>query len=111
MAEASRRVFIDIQVWNACGVVQLERGDAEAARPWLERALEASRTYEISLFRDRGEAVLACALAMAGAATDACRLLDTVMAHGVSMSAVSPAETEAWGAEAYLFCTAARGGG
>jgi class 3 adenylate cyclase/tetratricopeptide (TPR) repeat protein len=103
MAEVSRRVFHDIQAWNACGVVQLDRGDAEAARPWFERALEASWTYEILLFRDRSEVVVACAWAMSGAATDACRLLDAVMARGVSMSPVSPAETEAWGAEAYLF--------
>jgi hypothetical protein len=88
--------------WYASGGVRLECGDPEGARPFLERALEASRTYEISLYGNRLEVALACTWAMSGSETNARRLLDAAMSWSGS-SQLSSAETETWIAEACLF--------
>jgi class 3 adenylate cyclase/tetratricopeptide (TPR) repeat protein len=102
VAETSGRAFPEVTAWYASGRVRLECGDPEGARPFLERALEASRTYEISLYGNRLEVTLACTWAMSGSETNARRLLDAAMSWGGS-SQLSSAETEAWVAEAYLF--------
>src|SRR5262249_38170336 len=102
VAEASGRAFPAVTAWLASGGVRLERGDPEGGRPFLERAVEASRTYEISLYGNRLEVVLACTWAMSGGETKARRLLDAAMSWGGS-SQLSPAETETWIAEACLF--------
>jgi class 3 adenylate cyclase/tetratricopeptide (TPR) repeat protein len=102
VAETSGRAFPEVTAWYASGSVRLECGDPEGARPFLERALEASRTYEISLYGNRLEVALACTWAMSGGETNARRLLDAAMSWRGS-SQISPAETETWVAEAYLF--------
>jgi tetratricopeptide (TPR) repeat protein len=102
VADTTGGALHQVTAWNAYGVVQLERGDAGAAWPFLERAVAASRSFEISFFFDRTAAALACAWAMSGRVADGLRLLDELRTRGVSMSHLSPAQTEAYVAEAYL---------
>jgi class 3 adenylate cyclase/tetratricopeptide (TPR) repeat protein len=102
VAETSGRAFPAVTAWYASGAVRLECGDPDGARPFLERALEASRTYEISLYGNRLELVLACTWAMSGDETKARQLLDAAMSWSGS-SQLSSAETETWIAEACLF--------
>jgi tetratricopeptide (TPR) repeat protein len=88
--------------WNWLGSIHLLRGDLERARPLLERAVEAARTYEIWFFIDRILVGLACATAMAGRATDALALLREVGTRSDARSWLQPAATETWRAETYL---------
>ena len=88
--------------WNWLGSIHLLRGDVERARPLLERAVEAARTYEIWFLFDPVLVGLACATAMAGRAADALALLSDVGTQGPARSWIQPAGTEAWRAETYL---------